>query len=499
MRLHRRVHLVEQRRAPPGRRDRRRPDRPPRAGDRADRSHVHGRGDPALPARAGGRGGRDHAGGALLRGAVGRGDADLPARRRRLRRHPGDGLQPADGDGGRPPPGHRRRARPRGREHPLHQEHDDRHGPVGRPDPQPRRRPLDVRRLGQPAAVGPGRGRRGGHGGDGERRAERARGRLRRRERGRPGGRPEDLGSDLPTHRGDHGSTVHRGGQGRPGGGGLPRRRPASSGRTARPRRGRPDRATGEDDNYGGDDGNCQRNGEGGGAAGTGLRKPPPGRRASSRSALHRRNVPARPVRHVHRRRRPQLRAHDRPGRRGHGRGHRRRGGGCVRREGRVGPADAQGALRGAAPGRRPGRRERRPPRPAGIGQHRQAVRGRAGRRGPDHRHVPLHGGGAAGAHLRGGGALRRGPPVGHHARTAGRHRGRDPVELPAAHGRLEDGAHPGRRQHPGHQAVGADPAHHAEVRRARGRHPAARCPQRRDRLRPRGRHPARRAPRRRR
>ena len=29
-------------------------------------------------------------------------------------------------------PGHRRRARPRGREHPLHQEHDDRHGPVGR-------------------------------------------------------------------------------------------------------------------------------------------------------------------------------------------------------------------------------------------------------------------------------------------------------------------------------------------------------------------------------
>ena len=128
------------------------------------------------------------------------------------------------------------------------------------------------------AAVGPGRGRRGGHGGDGERRAERARGRLRRRERGRPGGRPEDLGSDLPTHRGDHGSTVHRGGQGRPGGGGLPRRRPASSGRTARPRRGRPDRATGEDDNYGGDDGNCQRNGEGGGAAGTGLE-------ASSRTA----------------------------------------------------------------------------------------------------------------------------------------------------------------------------------------------------------------------
>ena len=72
-------------------------------------------------------------------------------------------------------------------------------------------------------------------------------------------------------------------------------------------------------------------------------------------------------------------------------------------------------------------------------------------------------------------GRLRRGPPVGHPARAAGRHRGRDPVELPAADGRLEDGAHPGRRQHPGHQAVGADPAHHAEVRRARGRHPAGR------------------------
>ena len=39
-------------------------------------------------------------------------------------------------------------------------------------DPQPRRRHLDVRRLGQPAPVGPGRGRRGRHGGDGERRAE---------------------------------------------------------------------------------------------------------------------------------------------------------------------------------------------------------------------------------------------------------------------------------------------------------------------------------------
>ena len=179
---------------------------------------------------------------------------------------------------------------------------------------------------------------------------------------------------------------------------------------------------------------------------------------------------------HVHRRGRPELRAHDRPGRRGHGRGHRRRGGGRGRREGRVGSADAQGALRAAAPGRRPGRRERRPPRPAGVGQHRQAVGGRAGRRGPDHRHVPLHGRGAAGAHLRGRGPLRRGPPVGHPARAAGRHRGRDPVELPAADGRLEDGAHPGRRQHPGHQAVGADPAHHAEVRRARGRHPAGRC-----------------------
>ena len=170
----------------------------------------------------------------------------------------------------------------------------------------------------------------------------------------------------------------------------------------------------------------------------------------------------------------------------------------AVRREARVGPVDAQGALRAPAPGRRPGRRERRPARPAGVGQHRQAVSGRAGRRGPDHRHVPLHGRRTAGADLGGGGPLRRGPPVGHPARAAGRHRGRDPVELPAADGRLEDGAHPGRRQHAGHQAVGADPAHHAEVRRARGRHPAGRRGQRRDRLRPRGRCPARRAPRRR-
>ena len=122
---------------------------------------------------------------------------------------------------------------------------------------------------------------------------------------------------------------------------------------------------------------------------------------------------------------------------------------------------------------RRPRRRERRPPRPAGVGQHRQAVGGRAGRRGPDHRHVPLHGRRTAGADLGGCGPLRRGPPVDHPARAARRRRGRDPVELPAADGRLEDGAHPGGRQHAGHQAVGADPAHHAEVRRARGRHPA--------------------------
>ena len=70
------------------------------------------------------------------------------------------------------------------------------------------------------------------------------------------------------------------------------------------------------------------------------------------------------------------------------------------------------------------------------------------------------------------------------------------PWNYPLLMARLEDGAHPGRRQHPGPQAVGADPAHHAEVRRTRGRHPAGRRAQRRDRLRPGGRRPARRAPR---
>ena len=114
---------------------------------------------------------RDHAGGALLRAAVGRGDGDLPARSRRVRRHPGDDLQPPGGDRGRPLPRHGGRARPRGREHPLHQEHHDRHGPVRRADPQPRRRHLDVRRLGQPAARGPFRGGGRDHGGHGERRA----------------------------------------------------------------------------------------------------------------------------------------------------------------------------------------------------------------------------------------------------------------------------------------------------------------------------------------
>ena len=238
-------------------------------------------------------------------------------------------------------------------------------------DPQLRRRHLDLRRLGQPAPGGPGRGRSGRHGRDGERRAERARGRLRRGERRRSRGRTEDWAQIYPLIEAIMAATVHRGGQGRPGGGGLPRRHAASPVRRARPRGDRPHHATREGS------ARCrprpprrsQR-----GAPGTVHGRPPEGRRPAPRTALHRRRVPPRPVAHVHRRRRPQLRAHDHAGRRGHGRGHRRRGRGRLRREGRVGPADAQGALRAPAPDRRPRRRERRPPRPAGVGQHRQAV-----------------------------------------------------------------------------------------------------------------------------
>jgi hypothetical protein len=88
----------------------------------------------------------------------------------------------------------------------------------------------------------PGRGRRGRHGGDGERRARRARGRLRRRERRRPREGASSVGADLSAHRRDDLPAVHRGGQGRPGGGKLPHRRAPRTGRRARPRRGRPHR-----------------------------------------------------------------------------------------------------------------------------------------------------------------------------------------------------------------------------------------------------------------
>ena len=237
---------------------------------------------------------------------------------------------------------------------------------------------------------------------------------------GRPGGGAARVGAGLPAHRRDHEGAVHRRGQGGHGGGGLPRRRPAPAVRRARPRRDRPHRPA--------------RAGTadvrpGGATAGSASVRRACGERpargptcplaSTSSTGRSGRAAPAR-----HRRGRPELRAHDRPGRRGHGRGHRRRGG---RRGGRgagVGRADAEGALGAAAPRRRPGRRERRPPRPARVGQHRQAGRGRAGRRGADRRHVPVHGRRAAGADLRGGGPLRRGPPVGHPARAAGRRSG---------------------------------------------------------------------------
>ena len=82
-------------------------------------------------------------------------------------------------------------------------------------------------------------------------------------------------------------------------------------------------------------------------------------------------------------------------------------------------------------------------------------------------------------------GGLHRGPPVGDPARAARSDRRGHPVELPAADGGLEAGADPGRRQHRGAEAVRADPADHAEVRRARRRPAARRGAQRRHRLRP--------------
>ena len=64
-------------------------------------------------------------------------------------------------------------------------------------------------------------------------------------------GRPSGLGPDLPAHRRDHERALHRGGQGGPGGGGLPRRWPRAlrspSSTPTRPPASRSS-ATGDDD-----------------------------------------------------------------------------------------------------------------------------------------------------------------------------------------------------------------------------------------------------------
>ncbi len=122
--------------------------------------------------------------------------------------------------------------------------------------------------------------------------------------------------------------------------------------------------------------------------------------------------------------------------------------------------------------------------------ERRQAERRLPRRRLQHRRHLPVHGRSRPLHHLPGRRRLHRRSPVGDHPRTARRHRRGHAVELSAADGGLEAGADPGRRQHRGAEAVGADPADHAEVRRTRRRPAARRGAEHRHRLRPRGRRP---------
>ena len=163
-------------------------------------------------------------------------------------------------------------------------------------------------------------------------------------------------------------STVHRGGQGRPGGGGLPRRRgrvppiakldPAAAARIVQLAKTTTTMETTMRITTGTPRRRCAGYGPG----------------ESSRRPT------CRPGQHF-------IDGALRPG----GRGHRhRRGRSAFAAKDASGRADTQGTLLGAAPRRRPGRRERRPPRPPGVGQHRQAVGCRTGRRRANHRPVPL-------------------------------------------------------------------------------------------------------------
>ena len=135
---------------------------------------------------------------------------------------------------------------------------------------------------------------------------------------------------------------------------------------------------------------------------------------------------------------------------------------------------------------RRRDRRERRGARAARVAERRQALVGR-GRRARDHvRQPPLLR--RRGAEPRGEGRrrVRRGLHVDDPARAARDRRGHLPVELPAVHGRLEDGPGARRRQRPDHQAGRADAADDAALRRAGpGGAAAGRAPGRDGRRRP--------------
>ena len=295
-------------------------------------------------------------------------------------------------------PGHRRRARPRGREHPLHQEHHDRHGPVRAADPQPRRRHLDLRRLGQPAAGGPDRGRRRGHGRHRQRRPGRARRRLRRGAGRRPRGGPAGVGAGLPADRRDHVEPFIPAVKVGHGGGRLPGRRPRArrsprSARAPRPAASPPTRRRSlqmSTPDHDGDPASVRR-------AQSTLQRSRSALLASTSSPAR---VPAGQVRLLHRRDRPVLRARHRVGRRAARAERRRRRG--RRGGGRGAPAwaraHAQGALRACCTGSPTGS-PRTPTCSSGSSPPTPASRSacRAGRRAQHHRHVPLHGRRAAG------------------------------------------------------------------------------------------------------
>ena len=160
-----------------------------------------------------------------------------------------------------------------------------------------------------------------------------------------------------------------------------------------------------------------------------------------------------------------------------------------------VGSHDPERAPAGPAEDRRRDRGARRRAHRARVREHRQDPGAHRERGDPaDGRPAAVLRRGGPGARGQGRRGVHEGPHLVDPARADRRRRPGHPVELPAAHGRVEDRPGAGRRQHRGAQAERHHPRDHPAPGRDRLRVPPGRRPQRHHR-RPRHRPDARRAP----